>query len=219
METLPSIICLFPFFGLQNTSKAVIHLDDGSKAKVPAGLRGNQRGDSFRALRAGQKLPSEAHLLDEFSTSRITVIRALRELQQRGLVQRRAGSGTYVTDGIAAGASLLFGLLIPNLGETEIFGPICQGYGGIFSAAQARPAVGRHGAFPGRERNADLDLCRQYVAKKVAGVFFAPLGAAPQNDRIIRRRWRCWPKPAFLSCCSIEVFCHIQQQPLRSRCN
>jgi GntR family transcriptional regulator of arabinose operon len=38
----------------------------------------------------GQKLPSEAHLLDEFGTSRITVIRALRELQQRGLVHRRA---------------------------------------------------------------------------------------------------------------------------------
>ena len=33
----------------------------------------------------GQKLPSEAQLLEEFDTSRITVIRALRELQQRGL--------------------------------------------------------------------------------------------------------------------------------------
>src|ERR1700732_2954993 len=82
----------------------------------------------------GQKLPSEAHLLEEFATSRITVIRALRELQQRGLVQRRAGSGTYVTDGVVAGDSLLFGLLIPNLGETEIFGPICQG---MAEAAQA----------------------------------------------------------------------------------
>jgi GntR family transcriptional regulator of arabinose operon len=41
-------------------------------------------------------------------------------------VQRRAGSGTYVTNGAATNASLLFGLLIPNLGETEIFGPICQ---------------------------------------------------------------------------------------------
>jgi GntR family transcriptional regulator, arabinose operon transcriptional repressor len=72
----------------------------------------------------GQKLPSEAALEAEFETSRITVVRALRELQQRGLVQRRAGSGTYVTNG--PHASLLFGLLIPNLGETEIFGPICQ---------------------------------------------------------------------------------------------
>src|SRR5258705_6725520 len=75
---------------------------------------------------AGQKLPSEALLLDEFGTSRITVIRALRELQQRGLVKRRAGSGTYVTEK-APGGSLLFGLLISNLGGTEIFSPNCQG--------------------------------------------------------------------------------------------
>jgi len=74
----------------------------------------------------GQKLPSEAALVEEFGTSRITVVRALRELQQRRFVQRRAGSGTYVTNGAATNASLLFGLLIPNLGETEIFGPICQ---------------------------------------------------------------------------------------------
>lgn len=36
----------------------------------------------------GQKLPSEAALEAEFGTSRITVVRALRELQQLGLVQR-----------------------------------------------------------------------------------------------------------------------------------
>jgi DNA-binding transcriptional MocR family regulator len=36
----------------------------------------------------GQKLPSEAGFLKRFGTSRITVGRALRELQQAGLVQR-----------------------------------------------------------------------------------------------------------------------------------
>jgi GntR family transcriptional regulator, arabinose operon transcriptional repressor len=44
---------------------------------------------------AGQKLPSEAALLKRFGISRITAGRALRELQQAGLIQRRAGSGTY----------------------------------------------------------------------------------------------------------------------------
>jgi hypothetical protein len=43
------------------------------------------------------------------------------------LVRRRAVSGTYMTDGPSARSGLLFGLLIPNLGEAEIFGPICQG--------------------------------------------------------------------------------------------
>jgi GntR family transcriptional regulator of arabinose operon len=132
----------------------------------------------------GQKLPSEAQLLEEFDTSRITVIRALRELQQRGLVQRRAGSGTYVTEGMPPGGSLLFGLLIPNLGETEIFGPICQGM--AESAQQRNHALlwGDITPSPSEKESQTLDLCRQYVAKKVAGVFFAPLERTPQNDRI-----------------------------------
>src|ERR1700720_794661 len=68
----------------------------------------------------GQKLPSEAALLKRFGASRITVGRALRELQQAGLVQRRAGSGTYVANA-PDDSGLLFGLLVPNLGDTEIF--------------------------------------------------------------------------------------------------
>ena len=44
----------------------------------------------------GQKLPSEADLVERFSTSRLTVQRALKELQHQDLIERRAGSGTYV---------------------------------------------------------------------------------------------------------------------------
>ena len=39
----------------------------------------------------GQKLPSKTALLEQFETSRITVVRALRELQHKGLIRRRAG--------------------------------------------------------------------------------------------------------------------------------
>ena len=75
----------------------------------------------------GQKLPSEAALIKRFETSRITVGRALRELQQAGLIERRPGSGTYVGSGPVDEAGLLFGLLFPNVADTEIFGPIRQG--------------------------------------------------------------------------------------------
>src|SRR5690349_8609531 len=44
----------------------------------------------------GARLPSEAELVRQFGASRITVGRAVRELQLGGLVERRAGSGTYV---------------------------------------------------------------------------------------------------------------------------
>ena len=82
--------------------------------------------------RVGERLPSEAALVHRFGHSRITIGRALRDLQAAGLVDRRAGSGTYVRGSAGAMRSpaehgLSFGLLIPDLGETEIFEPICQG--------------------------------------------------------------------------------------------
>src|SRR5437762_6431047 len=44
----------------------------------------------------GDRLPSEAELVRQFGASRITVGRAVRDLQQAGIVERRAGSGTFV---------------------------------------------------------------------------------------------------------------------------
>jgi GntR family transcriptional regulator, histidine utilization repressor len=40
-------------------------------------------------------MPSEAELVAQFGVSRMTVNRALRELQAEGLVQRRQGAGTF----------------------------------------------------------------------------------------------------------------------------
>jgi DNA-binding LacI/PurR family transcriptional regulator len=130
----------------------------------------------------GQKLPSEAALVEEFETSRITVVRALRELQQRGLVQRRVGSGTYVANGATTNASLLFGLLIPNLGETEIFGPICQSVAEFLQARKHALLWGNMKPATEAKETQSLELCQQYISKKVAGVFFAPLEWSQRND-------------------------------------
>jgi len=63
------------------------------------------------AVKPGERLPSEAELVKTFGASRITVGRALRDLQQAGLVERRAGSGTYVLESRrpAAAPALSFG--------------------------------------------------------------------------------------------------------------
>ena len=47
-------------------------------------------------MEEGAQLPSEARLGDEFGVSRITVRQALAELEQKDLVQRVPGKGTYV---------------------------------------------------------------------------------------------------------------------------
>jgi len=137
------------------------------------------------AYNAGHRLPSEAELVKRFSTSRPTVIRALRELQSSGLIERRAGSGSYVrADSVGRGHT--FGLLIPELGQTEIFEPIC---GGMAAAQQAAHHVLLWGSSIGDATKTDVqvaNLCRQFVAKKISGLFFAPLELTPQKDTINR---------------------------------
>jgi len=134
-------------------------------------------------LKLGDKLPSEAELGRTFGASRITVGRAVRDLQLQGLVERRAGSGTYVTGQGAAGA-LSFGLLIPDLGESDIFEPMCQGM-------MASPLARNHALLWGSLSGEDLtkeerawQLCRQYIDRQVAGVFFAPLEFTAPGDAI-----------------------------------
>lgn len=46
----------------------------------------------------GVRLPSERELVQEFGCARMTVHRALRELEDEGLIERRQGSGSYVAE-------------------------------------------------------------------------------------------------------------------------
>ena len=85
-----------------------------------------RRAITLGEYKEGARLPSEADLVERFTTSRLTVQRALKELQHQGLIERRAGSGTYVRR-VDRAEQYVFGLLIPGLGETEVFEPICQG--------------------------------------------------------------------------------------------
>jgi DNA-binding LacI/PurR family transcriptional regulator len=120
-------------------------------------------------------------LCEQFHASRITIAKALQTLQMDGLIVRRAGSGTYIHLP-APNASHQFGLLIPELGSTEIFEPICQG---IMRSPQARThsLVWGHAIVDesGRQETA-AELCRQFIAQKVSGVFFAPLEYADEKD-------------------------------------
>jgi len=132
---------------------------------------------------AGDRLPSENELVEQFGASRPTVGRALAQLESEGLVVRRAGSGTFAC-AQNRDDDRVFGLLIPGLGTTEIFEPICRGI------SMAR--VGnRHDLLwgptfsPGStEEDQAVQLCDYYVNRNVSGVFFAPLELSRRKDEI-----------------------------------
>jgi DNA-binding LacI/PurR family transcriptional regulator len=142
-----------------------------------------ERGIRSGRWKRGDRLPSEAQLVRDFGASRITVGRAVRDLQLAGFVERHAGSGTFVR--AARGpAAHSFGLLIPDLGETEIFEPICQGM-------MASPLAEEHALVWGSAAEAAASkaenawrLCRQYIDRRVSGVFFAPLEFTPARDDV-----------------------------------
>lgn len=137
-------------------------------------------------FKPGTKLPSEAALVKRFDTSRITIARALRELQNAGIIDRVAGSGSFVRLREARHEGLVFGLLIPDLGEIEVLDSICQG---IANAPGSDHALlwGHASRDEESKENRALELCAQFIRRKVSGVFFAPLEFELTADKTNRK--------------------------------
>src|SRR5574338_659549 len=69
----------------------------------------------------GKRLPSEVELSKRFGVSRPTAARALRDLQNMGIIRRRVGSGSFLNSSSAKVRHLefhTFGFLVPGLGNT-----------------------------------------------------------------------------------------------------
>jgi len=133
---------------------------------------------------AHKKLPSEAQLVRRFGISRPTISRALRDLKDAGFLDRRPGSGTYLSQ-TARPTTGYFGMIIPGHGSTEIFTPICAeiarssqqaGYTLLWGDSSSTDLEAR--------ANQALELCNQYVRQQVAGVFLEPLELIPGHEAI-----------------------------------
>ncbi|PRX51022.1 DNA-binding transcriptional MocR family regulator [Prauserella shujinwangii] len=86
------------------------------------------------ALRAGDRLPSERELARSLAVSRATVVAAYSELRDRGVLERRQGSGTRVAAGVRPPHS--DGRVRGGQG-TAIFQRLIDGPGSLISLACA----------------------------------------------------------------------------------
>jgi GntR family transcriptional regulator len=71
------------------------------------------------ALAPGDALPTEQTLCDQFGVSRITVRRALADLADAGLIERRQGVGSFVRDQPPSHRSADGGSFMDELRQTE----------------------------------------------------------------------------------------------------
>lgn len=124
----------------------------------------------------GSLLPSEEALCRRWDVSRPTVARALRDLQILGLIERRAGSGTYVRPNLQATRPIL-GLFVEGLGKTEILDPICAE---ITRAAQERGCGIFTGGLP--PEYSPRDIATEWAKNGIRGAFFAPLEFHVQRE-------------------------------------
>jgi LacI family transcriptional regulator len=136
----------------------------------------------------GKRLPSESELCQRFKVSRPTAARALRELQQLGVITRVAGSGSFLTQPKAAKptASRSLGLFVPGLGNTEILNPICNEIT-RFAQSLNCSVIWGDAVTPIVSSDDALRLCKLYIERPVDGVFFAPIESIPDRELWNRR--------------------------------
>jgi len=135
----------------------------------------------------GQRIPTEAELSSHFQTSRAVVRRAMRKLTNDGLLLRRQGSGSYVRQQPSTVNRQLAIISQYSKGNLSIISDALaheahsNGFGfllGMFSEEDMyEPLIKRAEEF-----------CRQYLERKVSGIFFIPMYLpdehAPINVRI-----------------------------------
>src|SRR5688572_20305431 len=128
------------------------------------------------------RLPSEVQLVKRFGVSRPTIGQALRGLQEQGLIERRAGSGTYVSTGPGSQPGTRstlpqIGMIVPHLRQTEIFVPILGELASLVRGSDFDFWSGLV-ASPTSEARMTVEeaetLCERFIESGVRGVFFVP---------------------------------------------
>lgn len=127
-------------------------------------------------LKVGDKIPIELELMKTYEVSRPTVSKALKKLEDEGVLIRRPGLGSFVRSGNEfKKKSLIFGMAFPEYSMGEIFEPIS-------SNLRVFGKTGNYNLLWGLRKDISTNftahemtsLVDEYIEQKVDGVFFSP---------------------------------------------
>ena len=133
----------------------------------------------------GHPFPSEVALMRRFGVARHTILRAIWELQGEGLVARRQGKGTFLTQ--EAGHTKRIALIVHGSDYCEIFTPIskgisqlCQknGYALLFGDVSSQCTAKRIRKV--------LDVAKRFVEEGIDGAIFQPIELVPDASEVNR---------------------------------
>lgn len=144
-----------------------------------------QLRDELGRMGPGARFASENQLAVRFGVSRPTAARALRELHDAGLVERRVGSGTFVlapSGTASAAAPVTIGLILAGLGATEVWDPIARHITTAASALGVSVVVGPEHS-PRDEVSAVTAQADWMLERGISGVLFAPLENVVDRER------------------------------------
>ncbi len=131
-----------------------------------------------------QKIPTEVELATQYKLSRPTVAKALDLLRKEGMIERTSGIGTFVQMQ-PRNEMLNFGLLIPGLGETEIFESICGHMSKLAQTKKFNLIWSGSIQDDAKARKEHIEsLAKHYIEQKVDGVFFTPLELTSEKDTV-----------------------------------
>lgn len=161
---------------------------------------------------ARKRLPSEMQLVHRFGVGRKTVQRALLELQYVGLVVRRRGKGTFLTQK-AQGLGGSIGLVLP-ISRGEIFPPICQKITALAQDAGYSVVLADVGATDFGKRVAQIrKAARNFVDLNVIGVVYHPIDGIADARKINEVALRIFSRSGMPL---VMVDCDCETYPKRS---
>ncbi len=143
-------------------------------------------------LIAGDQIPAEVVIAEHMNVSRPTVSKAINLLIEDGLVYKKSGVGTFISNkSTQTEKKKVIGLLFPLIGKGEIFRPITEEITKL--SANNNFSLIWGGQFTNSEFNAQHmeQMAEFYIDQKVDGILLAPIELAKEsykiNERTIRK--------------------------------